>query len=57
MEQIKGYDPQKTAREVLAALRNNNTPLIMVEIVFDWTRKLIQQETCLTNNQGSSKQP
>lgn len=44
----KPYDPARTAHDVLAVLRKHNTPLALVDSVFEWTHKLIKQETCLT---------
>ncbi len=51
------YDPQSTARDVLQVLRNHNTPLILVDAVFEKTHELIRQETLLVNTQSDSAQP
>ncbi|WP_295159312.1 hypothetical protein [Selenomonas sp. AE3005] len=50
----KPYDPASTARDVLAVLRKHNTPLVLVDSVFEWTHKLIKQETYLTEGQEDS---
>jgi len=52
---MNSYDPQSAAREVLEVLRNHNTPLVLVDKVFQCTHELIQQETCLTNLPASSE--
>ena len=54
---MNSYDPQSVAREVLEVLRKHNTPLVLVDKVFQCTHELIQQETCLTNSRADSKRP
>lgn len=54
---MKAYDPSQTARDVFDVLRNHNTPLALVDKVFEHTRELIERETCLTNAPASSGQP
>jgi hypothetical protein len=52
---MKSYDPQSAARDVLDVLRKHNTPLVLVDKVFQCTHELIQQETCLTNLPAGSE--
>ena len=54
---MNSYDQQSAAREVLEVLRKHNTPLVLVDKVFQCTHELIQQEICLTNSPADSKRP
>jgi hypothetical protein len=51
----KPYDPARTAHDVLAVLRKHNTPLALVDSVFEWTHKLIKQEVVLQTKESGEQ--
>jgi len=51
----KPYDPASTAHDVLAVLRKHNTPLALVDSVFEQTYKLIKQEVILQTKESEEQ--